>query len=203
MADLTAADVSVTRHERGPIPGFGHISRVTVVFGDGAKKYPALGVPMPADRQLFGMLREVYAIPPVIKGGLVYVYEPGATDKVRIYQTAGFTPAGTVAAPVFTGNALALHNHDLKVMGGAAAGIDEPVGVEGGDTLAKDAATDRTISGADSATKGGVVGAGAGTPAGTNSAPAFTGTAVAAGALAELGNVVVAATSLTFLVFGK
>ena len=119
--------------------------------------------------------------------GYVFKYDY-TNQKVLVYRTATLTPAGTVAAPTFTGSALATHVHDVLVKGSAAGGIDEPIGVEGTDTLAKDAATDRTIVGANSATKGGVVAITAGTPAGTISAPAFTGTATTAAALAEVAN---------------
>lgn len=47
------------------------------------------------------------------------------------------------------------HTHDLLFIGGIAA--TEPVVIAGGDTLGKNAATNRTIAGATSATKGGVV----------------------------------------------
>lgn len=47
------------------------------------------------------------------------------------------------------------HTHDVKLIGGITAA--EPVAVYGGDTLGKNAATDRTIAGADSASKGGIV----------------------------------------------
>lgn len=216
MGALASTDVTVTiefkdrtmRRRR---------NEVKLVFGDGIKTYPTNGVPLPA-KKAFGLhtvIGRVDIQQPI--NGYVYKYDP-TNHTIRIYQSAGFTPAGTVAAPTFTGesytpagtnsapaftgSALSAHAHDLKVIGGAAGGIDEPVGVEGTDTLAKDAATDRTILGADSATKGGVIAAGAGTPAGTvaapiftgaahtlagtNSAPAFTGVAVAAAALVEV-----------------
>jgi hypothetical protein len=120
-------------------------------------------------------------------GGYHVIWD-SVNNKLVVYRSAGATPAGTVAAPVFTGSALATHAHDVLVKGSASGGIDEPIGVEGADTLAKDAATDRTITGAASATKGGVIANSAGTPAGTNSAPAFTGTAIAAAALVEVSN---------------
>jgi hypothetical protein len=99
--------------------------------------------------------------------GYVFRYDP-TTKKLLAYRSAGFTPAGSVSA----------HAHDLLVKGAATGGIDEPIGVEGTDTLAKDAATDRTIAGADSATKGGV----------RSTTSTFTGTAVAAGGLVEVAN---------------
>lgn len=82
--------------------------------------------------------------------------------------------SGSVAAPVFTGSALAAHQHNLIVIGGQAASTTNDVAVYT-DVLGKEQAADATILGVDSATKGGVVGASAGTPAGSIAAPAFTG----------------------------
>lgn len=93
------------------------------------------------------------------------------------FKTTGLT--GTVAAPTFTGDALASHNHNLVIKGGQAGSTTNDVAIYAGPILGKEQATDATVLGANSATAGGVVGASAGTPTGTNSAPAFTGTAVA------------------------
>lgn len=141
-----------------------------------------------------------------IQGEDGYVAKWDKTNqKVLLYRSAGFTPAGTVAAPVFTGNALGTHTHDLKVIGGqGAAGTDTVTAPAGTDILGKQEATDADILGADSATKGGVVAISAGTPAGTNSAPAFTGTAVAAAALVEVGSGVdVSAVVINFIATGR
>lgn len=54
----------------------------------------------------------------------------------------------------FAGGGQAAHTHDLLYIGGITA--TEPVAIDGGDTLGKNAATNRTIAGADVATKGGV-----------------------------------------------
>lgn len=53
----------------------------------------------------------------------------------------------------------AAHSHDALFIGGITA--TEPVAIDGGDTLGKNAATNRTIAGATSATKGGIVAASA------------------------------------------
>lgn len=183
MADLTATDVTVAIVKRSSVQGM-RLAIVDITFGNGAKTVPAGGVPMPAVKK-FGVHREIYMMSLQLPlNGYVYKYDR-TNHKLAMYQAGAATPTGTVSAPVFTGSALAAHNHNLLVKGSAAAGIDEALGVEGTDTLAKDAATDRTIVGADSATKGGVVGITGGTPAGTNSAPTFTGAAIAAAALAE------------------
>lgn len=50
---------------------------------------------------------------------------------------------------------IADHTHDMLYIGGITA--TEAVAIQGGDTLGKNAATNRTIAGATSATKGGVV----------------------------------------------
>lgn len=127
-----------------------------------------------------------------------YVFEwVKSTGKVKAYRSAAFTPAGTVAAPVFTGDALAAHRHDLYIATGATDSANTRVNAVTGELSITDAAL--TIAGiaAASGAAGGIVDVTAGTPAGTNSAPAFTGTAVAQGALAEVSNAVDLA-SITF-----
>lgn len=96
------------------------------------------------------------------------------------FQCIASTAVGTVAAPTFTGSALGTHTHDLTVIGGQAAATTERIANYAGPIFGKEAATNATYIGANSATAGGVVAASAGTPAGTNSAPAFTGTAAVA-----------------------
>jgi hypothetical protein len=202
MADLAASNVTVTLLKRGRIPGFANVGRVTIAFGNSSLTVPAAGIPLPTVMAKYGVRSRIHFMqvqgPPA--SGLVWEYDQ-ANHKLLARQSAGFTPSGAVAAPTFNGSELAAHNHNLKVMGGASGGIDEALGVEGTDTLAKDAATDRTIVGADAATKGGVVGGSAGTPAGTISAPAFTGVAVAAAALAAYTGAI-APTVLTAIVYG-
>jgi hypothetical protein len=192
MADLASTDVTLTKivkHRVGLLKQRIH----QVAFGNGALTYPSGGVPLPALSYFELDHVDFFDLKVVTINGLTYKYDK-TNHKIRIFQSAGFTPAGTNSAPAFTGSALGAHPHDIKLIGGITA--TEPVAVQGGDTLGKNAATDRTIAGADSATKGGVVGVSAGTPAGTVAAPTFTGTAVAAAALVELGNVAVAAVVL-------
>lgn len=100
--------------------------------------------------------------------------------------------SGTIAAPTFTGSALATHNHDFTVIGGQAASTTNDIAAYAGPLIGKEAATNATFVGANSGTNGGVVGITAGTPAGTISAPVFTSTSVfavtapAAGSLVDL-----------------
>lgn len=195
MAAITSSDVTVTVRYRERI---GKKTRVmaTVSFGDGALTYPSGGVPLPAKSYFRLSSIDAFHIEAPSGNGYVYKYD-AANHKIKMFQTATLTPAGTVAAPVFTGSALATHTHDLVYIGGITA--TEAVAIDGGDTLGKNAATNRTIAGADSATKGGVVAITGGTPAGTNSAPAFTGAATAAAALAEVGTAVAPAAATLYV----
>lgn len=86
------------------------------------------------------------------------------------------TAVGTVAAPIFTGSALAAHRHSLFVATGAIDATGARVNAATNSFAMNNAAA--TIAGiaAASGSAGGVVDITGGTPAGTNSAPAFTGT---------------------------
>lgn len=96
----------------------------------------------------------------------------------HVFAGTSATPAGTVAAPTFTGAALATHTHDMRIIGGqGAAGTDTVTCPTATDILGKQEAGDADVLGVNAATVGGVMVVTAGTPAGTNSAPAFTGTA--------------------------
>jgi hypothetical protein len=160
MTALASTDVTlskIVKHRVGLMKQTIH----EVAFGNGALTYPSGGGPLPA-LSYFEMAHvDFYDLKPVTVNGLTYKYDQ-ANHKIRIFQTAS-VPA---------------HTHDIKLIGGITA--TEPVAVQGGDTLGKNAATDRTIAGADSATKGGVVAL----------------AAVAAAALVELGAVAVAAVTL-------
>lgn len=77
--------------------------------------------------------------------------------------TAGaYTPSGSVSAPIFTGSAMAAHSHTIPVTAGTAG---DPVTNNAG--VLESAGGEDLTSSSDSA----------GTPAGTNSAPIFTGDA--------------------------
>lgn len=90
--------------------------------------------------------------------------------------TAGaYTPTGTVSAPTFTGAALGNHTHNLTLKNAAVAdGATTRVNA-GTNLLGANTGSDITIAGAGA--NGGIANASAGTPAGTNSAPIFTGDA--------------------------
>lgn len=106
------------------------------------------------------------------------------TNKLMAFTSAGFTPAGTVGAPVFTGDALTAHRHVLHFQTSAAANA-----VTAASNALRTAAAAFDVAGvANSSGEGGVVDVTGGTPTGTNSAPLFAGTPVAAGALAQVAN---------------
>jgi len=111
------------------------------------------------------------------------------TGKLQAFVSAGFTPAGTNSAPTFTGSAMSAHSHTLHLNDGDVAdGATTRVNA-GSNLLGANTGSDISITGvADTSGRGGIVNASAGTPAGTVSAPTFTGTAVAAAALAEVAN---------------
>lgn len=94
------------------------------------------------------------------------------------FQTIASTAVGTVAAPIFTGSALATHTHNILLKNAAVSdGATTRVNA-GANLLGANTGGDLTITG--SGANGGVVATSAGTPAGTNDAPAFTGTAAIA-----------------------
>lgn len=89
--------------------------------------------------------------------------------------TAGaYTPAGTNSAPTFTGSALGNHTHNLTLKNAAVSdGATTRVNA-GTNLLGANTGSDLTVAGAGA--NGGVANSSAGTPAGTISAPVFTGT---------------------------
>lgn len=214
MADIAAGDVTYTLQSKA----VGDLRNFTwkLAFGNGSLTYPAGGIPLTkASLGCPNEIRSLKIFDHSDADGKVYKYD-FENNKIRIWHSAGFTPAGTngtstvtgtAAAQVFTGSALAAHGHDLTITKGAIGGSLE-LG------LSADAAgasiNNNTIS-ATLALTDPVVDISAGTPAGTNASSAltataaaqtFTGSAVAAASLVELGNVAVAATTLYVEVVG-
>ena len=118
-------------------------------------------------------------------GGFLFVFDK-VNKKIKVlHPTKAITPVGTVAAPTFTGDALATHGHVSAVVKGAETAADKTAfkGLwDGANTdIDIDVATGLT---ADTNLNSSTISAG--TPAGTNSAPAFTGVAVAAQAGTEV-----------------
>ena len=203
MADIAVKDVVVTQTSNDEDYSGQRINRMfpKIAFGDGSMTYPTYGIPVPDISQfrLKQFIKRLYIQQP--PDGYEYRYDPTVRTAnpvapygtIRIFQGNG----GTVSGATFTGTPLAAHTHDLLVKGGITA--DEALGVlSSGPTLGKAAAVDRTVAGASVATKGGVVGVSAGTPAGS-----LSGTiAITSGPLTELGNVALVATELKLEILG-
>jgi hypothetical protein len=104
MADLVAADVTVTVDER-TIVGKKRRNRVTITFGDGAKTYPAGGVPLPAFGS-FGHIRNldyltIFDVDDA--SGIMWKYDR-TNNKLRGYRQGVRT--GSTAAADSTSGAL-------------------------------------------------------------------------------------------------
>lgn len=125
--------------------------------------------------QLLGSSQQMLSSQPFVQGqGGGYVT---FQTMAPVFTAGAYTPAGTISAPVFTGSAMSAHAHDLLVLGGQAASTTNNLAAYAGPTLGKEQAVNATFAGASSAVAGGVLSNSAGTPAGTNSIPIFTGTA--------------------------
>ena len=99
--------------------------------------YATGGVAVTAAQVGLGVIHSLVIDP---AGGYIFEYV-ASTGKVKAYVHSGF----------------AAHTHDLIIIGGQAAATTNVAAHYATDILGKEAATDATIAGADSATKGGVV----------------------------------------------
>src|SRR4030042_1269212 len=123
MTALADTNVTLTKVKKHRI-GLMRECIYQVSFGNAALTVPANGVPLPALAQ-FGGLRTVkfHQIAPVTIDGYDYKYDE-VNHSIRIFQSA-------------------IHNHDSLYIGGIAT--TEAVMIASGDTLGKNAATNRTI----------------------------------------------------------
>lgn len=155
MADIASSDVVYTLQNQA-IEGGGYSKNVLkVAFGDGALTYPSGGIPLSKPKMgVPNSIRSLKILDQNDASGLVFKYD-FENNKIRIYQSAG-------------------HAHDLLIKGGQAASTTNNTAHYATDILGKEAATDATIAGSASATKGGVI-------------------ALAAGALVEFSGAVAAA----------
>lgn len=196
MADIAAGDVTYTVSKQRKEESGNKINSVAIAFGNSALTYPSGGIPLTSASM--GCPNNIVSA--VIVGansadGIIYKYDK-VNNKIRMYRSAGLTPAGTVAAPVFTGSALAAHGHVLYIGTGATDATGARVNAASNVLEMNNAGA--SIAGIAAASgNGGIVNITAGTPAGTNDAPAFTGTAVAAGNLIELVSATTAVVAAT------
>lgn len=143
MADLAATDLTYTQQagksKASPAdPRFTGVFKIA--FGDGALTYPSGGIPL--TKAKLGCptnIDELHVIDADDGNGYVYKFD-SETNKLRIYTS-----------PIRT------HSHDLKIIGGQAPASTAAAAYYATDILGKEAATDKTIAKADSATKGGVM----------------------------------------------
>jgi len=205
MTTLALKDVAVILDPKrffNP-PGKPNEAYPSITFGDGALTYDTYGIPVPPPGD-FGMLNEILRIliqaPP---DGYQYVYDPTVRTAnpvapygtIRIFQVAADpgapsiaaasagTPAGSVAAPAFTGTPIS--------PGTPAGTVDPSTHVFTGAAMGN-----ITPAGGNSA------------PAFTGSAMAththaLTGGSGVAAPMTELGAVAVAATVLPLIVIGQ
>jgi hypothetical protein len=108
--------------------------------------YVTNGIAVAAAQVGLGVLQSLVVDP---AGGYTFEWV-ASTGKIKAYLGSG---------------ALAAHTHDLKIIGGQAAASTAATAYYATDIFGKEAVTNKTIAGADSATKGGVVAVSAGSAA--------------------------------------
>lgn len=108
--------------------------------------YATSGVAVTANQVGLGTIQSLVVDP---AGGYTFEWV-ASTGKIKAYLGSG---------------ALAAHTHDVKIIGGQAAASTAATAWYATDIFGKEAVTDKTIAGADSATKGGVVAVSAGSAA--------------------------------------
>jgi hypothetical protein len=138
MADIASSDVTYTEQDKSIHEGSGYREFLfKVQYGNSTLTYPAGGIPL---------LKASLGCPNVIKKLMVYDADDGdgivvkydaENNKLRLYRVAA-------------------HAHDVLIKGGQAAASTAAVAHYATNIMGKEAATDATITGADSATKGGV-----------------------------------------------
>jgi opacity protein-like surface antigen len=105
MSAIVAADVTYTLQGTAVMTEAGYRQQVVkIAFGDGALTYPSGGVPLSglSSQGFPNTIKSLVLIDSNDASGYVYKYDY-ETNKLRIYQSNTVTPAGTVAAPTFTG----------------------------------------------------------------------------------------------------
>lgn len=138
MADLAAGDVTyVILNARRTADSRSH-NRVRLSFGDGALTVPANGIPLSKGKMGCPTIIESMVIVDQGVSGYKFQYDQSA-EKLVVMQA----PAQT-------------HAHDFLVKGGTAAAGTDALNIKTA-IVGKEAASDATALGADSATKGGVL----------------------------------------------
>lgn len=138
---------------------------------------------------------QVIGVLDATSAAVVLQYKP-STGKILVMRVGTLTPAGTISAPTFTGSAASLTATSSKptflvTKGAITASTELGLSADSATATVNNNAIAATLT----LTPNGPVGTptitcGAYTPAGTNSAPTFTGTATAQAGLAEVSNAV-------------
>ena len=191
--------------------------------------YPTNGEPLV--KNIIGLAQVNQILLPT-SSGLVFSFD-STNKKIKVFQSGAATPAGTITAPTFTGTAptaaLNFASPAFSGTGQTSAGqvitttdnqtmtLNQCAGMWfvsathgpyliASNTAVTGAPAVLTIYGTAPTTDAGTYKIlKALTPVGTNSAPTFTGTAIAAAALAEVGNTtdLSSVTNVPFIAFGK
>lgn len=164
MADIAAGDVTYTLVNQRKMSDSRSLNRVRLAFGDGALTYPAGGIPLSKGKM--GCPTVIESLVVVDKGtsGYSFMYDQSA-EKLVVWQA----PAQT-------------HAHNMFILGGQTH--DATLGLNSS-SLGKNAATNITLNGSNSATTGGVMSA-----------------TLAAAALSEASAVAIAAQTIEVEVVG-
>ena len=199
MSALTAASVAYTPSGRSYAAGIEdngtRMKKLKIVFGDATSTYPSGGIPL-SNLKNWGFPYEVSeVILTDASNGDGYVYKwDSVNNKLRIYQSPAVTATGTVAAPTFTGNAI----QPTFTVSNGTIGSNMTVGLTANAVTASFVGGTGITSSLSLTTNNPV---GTVTATGTNSAPAFTGTAVAATALAEVATSFAPASNVTLYAY--
>lgn len=137
MAALGTGDVSYSILNQRTLQDSRKFNRVQLTFGDAAGTYAAGGVPIEIGK--LGCPTVVESLSIVDKGtsGYEFKYDQSAS-KIVMFQS----PART-------------HAHDILALGSLIS--SEPLLLDSSQLFGKNAATNRTLSGAKSATNGGIL----------------------------------------------
>lgn len=139
MAGFVAGDITYTMLNNRTLGNSRKSNRVKLVFGAGAETYSTGGIPLSKGK--LGCPVTIESLIVVDAGGSGYRFMYDQTNEKLMMFVA---PAQT-------------HTHDIKALGSLTS--SEPLLLDASGVFGKNAATNRTIAGANSATNGGVVSA--------------------------------------------
>ena len=141
MADIAAGDVTYVIKNTRKLNGnpSRKMNRIQITVGNGTLTYPAGGITLTIGKMGCPVIVESMAVVDIGTSGYGFRYDQSAKKLVML------------EAPAQT------HTHDIKALGGLTS--SEPLLLDASGVFGKNAATNRTIVGANSATTGGVVSA--------------------------------------------